>query len=183
MRNKIVRRKGKVAYLPNYMVQFNVKGIPLIEPGFATLVPSNGDQAWGVIVELHSHDWDKMSSHEVSYQLTSTTAYDLDYNPHEVKTLLPIAHHIHSWKPSSRYARLLYHAACHFHFPHDVKERYKEAYLKGNKVTRYIPWFAPIIKKSIARFGKRYGSILGLSLTITPFVFLVLGVIYLSIKQ
>ncbi|TNF65712.1 MAG: gamma-glutamylcyclotransferase [Gammaproteobacteria bacterium] len=185
MHNKIIRRKGKAAYLPGYMIQFSIKGIPLIEPGFATLVPAPGDQAWGVMVELNERDWVKMSSHEVSYQLDTTLAYDLDYQAHEVKALLPKpkAHQPRTWKPSSRYARMLYYASCHFHFPEDVKARYREAYLKGNKVTRYIPWFTPTIKKSIARFGKRYGTWIGITLTLVPFAFLILGILYLTIKD
>lgn len=183
MRNKLVQLKGKAAYLPDYDIEFSIQGIRVIEPGFATLTPKKGAQAWGVFVEMDLIQWQRISSHEVSYQLDNVTVYDLNYQAHQVKALIPKKPQPKVWQPSSRYARMLYQSACHFNFPNDVKLRYENAFKKGNKLTRYIPWLIPTTKKTLSRFGKTYGTYIGLMLSALPFIFVIFGIIYYLLRH
>ena len=52
--NELLGPRPKPAMLRGYRLSFSLPGIPLVEPSFATVVPSPRDLVWGCLYELPS---------------------------------------------------------------------------------------------------------------------------------
>ena len=62
----------EVARLPGFELVFDQKGVPLVEPAFASIRKSEGNEVWGVLYELSQKDFARLHYTEgENYQVRS----------------------------------------------------------------------------------------------------------------
>lgn len=148
---------GAAATLTDYRVAFSLKTNMFAEPSFASLAPLIGDVAWGVVAELSESEWQKISSHEFSYDLHQVRVTRKDGIEISCFTLISTrAKGIPDIPPSSRYASMLYKAAVFHGFDKDVVERYLHLKTIGNKLTRVLKFIFPLVKLLAPYIHPRY---------------------------
>ena len=151
-----VLKNARAAYIKDHAVEMCLKSSSsFLEPSFAVLFPKKGAIAWGVIVELSDQEWRSISAHEESYHLNHLVAYDREGNASEIQAFVSKNVYNSEINPSSRYARMLYRASVKYHFPEEVSSRYYQMMKNGNKITRIVFWYSPLVKKLIPYIGAR----------------------------
>lgn len=162
------------AKIKDHRVSFKLKGISGLEPSFALLVPSPGDEAWGVLALFDKSGWKKASKHEVRYrevELEATIAPGLSkkcvvllekVRPSNRKEI----------NPSARYSNMLYKAAVKYGFPEEVANQYKQFKDQGDKRTLFMPWVMPCHKKIRPYFSMHMAYTISLSLPLLVVLFL-----------
>lgn len=156
MYSAIDNETAEAAYIPDHKIAFLINGIPILEPAFATLVPSNGEKAWGITVYYEKESWEQLTQHEVSYMEKDIIAHKKNGDTINCITFVSAKPLLPKEKaPSARYVRKLYTAAQHFQLPTAIIERYQEHTKKGNKWTLWINFIVPFHRRILIRFGKK----------------------------
>ncbi len=175
-----VLKNGRAAYIKDYAVEMRLRGSSsFLEPSFAVLFSKHSATAWGVVTTLSDEEWRSISGHEESYHLDHLIAYDQDGNAFEVQAFVSQNVYNTEINPSSRYARMLYRASVRYQLPAEVCTRYYHMMNQGNKTTRIVFWYTPLVKKLIPRLGVRRAKkcVLWLHLIIVLAVVIALAVI------
>lgn len=151
-----VLKNGCAAYIKDYAVEMRLRGSSsFLEPSFAVLFPKESATAWGVVTTLSDEDWRSISGHEESYHLDHLVAYDQSGNAVQIQAFVSQNMYNTEINPSSRYARMLYRASVRYQFPREICTRYYHMMKQGNKTTRIVFWYTPLVKKLIPRLGVR----------------------------
>lgn len=110
-RRVLVKRRGihplasVPARLDGYALQFSLRGLPLFEPAFATIVASPGESTWGVLHTLTTPDLARLDRIESAYDrvdvLLQTPEGPTQATAYTARRPVP------EKMPSRRYLRLL----------------------------------------------------------------------------
>lgn len=156
MGSAIKQSKAEPAFVPDHKVAFLIRGIPVIEPAFAAIVPQSGAQAWGIITYYNQNDWTKLTMHEVSYAEKEIIACKPNGEQVKCITLVPTRHLLSQEKsPSARYARKLYLAAQYHQLPKATVKQYEQLMRSGNKITQWFRFISSTHRHVIVSFGKK----------------------------
>lgn len=121
----IVRTSSEMASLPDYIVTFNLDGIPYLEPSFANLAPEIGATAYGVLHRLPAGEFDRiLGSEGDSYNVREVTVYLKDGSTAIAKTLISDPSLDTPTTPSKRYLGYMHEAALTYDMPLEIVERY-----------------------------------------------------------
>lgn len=124
---KVNTMSSSIAVLHQYRLVFNTPGLPLFEPVFANISPSENDSVWGVVYKLERSEWHKIISTEGK-----------DYGKHEVEvvaidgqrirafTLYATQNLVTDKKTSQRYLSILTRGAKERNLPGHYQEYLKE---------------------------------------------------------
>lgn len=157
-------RTGQCAALSDYAVRFVARGVPWLEPVFATLVPEAGSVAYGAVFEINEQEWRAACAHEDGY-LAAEVQVAVDARLLTVHTLisLPDERLPEERAPSARYASLLCRGAVRCGLPPEVVDRYERLARTGSKATTYLRGLrAPVAALTpLVGFGPAVGIVLG----------------------
>lgn len=98
MSSEVLARRGvrplasEAARLDDHVLFFGERGIPLLEPGFATIGAAPGETVWGVLHHLRAGDLDVLRSYEGN-----------TYSRRQVRVVGRKSGEVEAWVFSSRY--------------------------------------------------------------------------------
>lgn len=162
MNHPVGRKRGCRAKSLNCGIRFNHVGLNGFEPTFANLEQFDGEEAWGVLLNVSKETFEELIHAEPSYYLIPVRVEGPDREVVEAQTLTlyDFRKGAQEQIPSARYARLLWKGAVFHELPKDVTDRYYRLFKNGPKMTLYFkPVFAllrPLIlwhtRKKVGRF-------------------------------
>ena len=151
MLHKTALKSGVAAHVNDHAICFNHIGINRLEPSFANIEESEGDRAWGVLVDFSEEDWLGIRRRELSYKVIDVTTITLDNKKYLCKTLT-LMDRFRSVEnpPSARYGKILLEGAKYHNLPDIVLERYESYYKNGHKATlRLGPFLYPLSRMAV----------------------------------
>lgn len=107
------------AVLQNYKIAFTIFS-PVRKCGCADIVPSQGDEVWGLLYEISSDDLaksDKAEGHPINYRRFQIQVKDDQQKEHIVETYEVATKQGEFLEPSKHYLGLMQEAALTFNFP------------------------------------------------------------------
>ena len=147
MRNPLVCQRGRAARVVDHAVRFVAVGVPGLEPRFAALVASPGDEAWGVVATLSDAEWRRISAHEITYDRVQVDLVEpVDGHASALALVLARCHQGCEAPPSRRYGRLLAQGARENGLPDEVVERYRDLAERGPTLTDRVPAATALIR-------------------------------------
>jgi len=134
MTHEVALEKGFAGFVKDHAIGFTHIALSKWEPSFANLEISEGDKAWGVIVDFNPAVWKKIKRREISYVSKQVVVNTPDGKEFECETFV-LANFFRGDEhpPSSRYAKMLLKGAEHHKLPETVIQEYKELFKKGHK--------------------------------------------------
>ncbi|MCC6645049.1 MAG: gamma-glutamylcyclotransferase [Polyangiaceae bacterium] len=116
LRRRRVRTRGaRPARLPGHELVFAVRGVPLLEPAFATVRPAD-DEVWGVLYDLDEAELARLRSYEgLSYREVGVEV-ETERGPEAARTFVA-KRPCPPRPPSARYLGLLVAGARHHGLP------------------------------------------------------------------
>jgi len=161
LHNKALR-SGKAAYINDHEICFNHIGISKWEPSFANIEKSEGNRAWGVLVDFQHEIWTEIKKDEFSYIEINVIAIAMDEKRYRCTTLTLMEKFKDLEKPpSARYAKMLWEGAKYHRIPDAVLKKYEGYYRKGHKGTLWLGpvrfpifWIARLLIRLMVKSGK-----------------------------
>lgn len=109
--------KAVPAVLTDYRLVFNEKGYPPLEPAFASVIPSQGHEVWGIAYTLMQEDFDRLHKSEGN----DYKAMPVQVRAHHHECLPGFTYITQNptpkLKPSKRYLHLIIEGAIHHKLP------------------------------------------------------------------
>jgi hypothetical protein len=147
----LVRRRGvrplssERARLADHRLVFDLRGIPAVEPGFASIAPSPGDHVHGVLYRLTRADLARVDASEAPAYKSVDVEVDAAISGRVVASTLRNRRPVSGLKPSRRYLRLLCEGAREAGLPGDYVawlEAQPTAYVPGMSEGLELLWGA-----------------------------------------
>lgn len=149
MATATMRRRGvpyqgtEPAVLRDHRLVFDLRGLPLVEPGFASVSAAPGEEVHGVLYTLTPGDLQRLHRTESpSYAHVELDVYTADGQAHRAwvyQTRSPRG----AWLPSRRYLGLLIAGA----EEHQLPARYR-AQLRAHP-SRYVPLLSELLRLTV----------------------------------
>lgn len=111
------------AVLKDYKIAFTIFS-PKRECGCADIIPSEGDEVWGLLYEISEQDLkslDKAEAHPYKYCRLSVIVEDKLGNQYQSETYRVVTKNTDFLKPSKHYLGIMQGAAQEFNFPEAYK--------------------------------------------------------------
>ncbi|MCA9631340.1 MAG: gamma-glutamylcyclotransferase [Myxococcales bacterium] len=116
-RRRVNPARAEAARLPGYRLVFEDRGIPLLEPAFASIREDAGAEVWGVLYHLNADEFACLDRFEgPNYRLIEVAVEGRDTGKHSAfayVTCRPVS----GRRPSRRYLRLLREGAVEHELP------------------------------------------------------------------
>lgn len=139
MTHPVALRSGRGAMVEGFAVRFLTRGVPMLEPSFATLVESPEETAHGVLVPFDERTWRRERLAEATYATRTVRATTLTGEVYDAIALVHgFATRERETAPSARYASLLVAGARHHGLPDHVVDRYVRLHTQGASLTLRI---------------------------------------------
>lgn len=138
---------GRPALLRGYELRWVLVGVPPFEPSFGSIVPKEGGEVYGAVVEVPDEEWPKMRDLGTAYNDLEVRVSFLDGSGElDCLTMEPKPTHFREERlPSARYGRILREGAEHHGFPQDVIERYREVEKTGSRLSLRLRWLRSLV--------------------------------------
>lgn len=137
----------EVATLPDYRLVFQERGVPIVEPAFASIEPASGDRVHGVLLQLERAAFARIDSTEgPGYRLLDVEV--IGRSSGRVRaTAYTSSRPVRGLLPSRRYLELLCEGARENGLPDDYVRRLEA------EPCRHVPGAAPVITLLVRVLG------------------------------
>lgn len=159
----------EVARLPGFELVFDQKGVPIVEPAFASIKKSEGNEVWGVLYELSQKDFARLHYTEGdNYEVRSIEVQGRVTGPIQCSTYIG-RESKQGLKPSRRYLHKLIKGAVEHQLPDayiNQLKLFKSTYLPvasevAGLVLKIALWYTAkgkIVNLVVAKSGARHSA-------------------------
>jgi hypothetical protein len=148
-RRRVRPLASEPARLDDHVLFFGERGIPLLEPGFATIGTAPGETVWGVLHRLRAGDLDVLRSYEGNtYSRRRVSVVGRDSGEVEA-WVFSSRHPVQGLRPSTRYLDTLLAGAREHGLPEDYVTRLeRQPSVRVPFLSRRIPRTLEAIERS-----------------------------------